>query len=254
MTDKKKSKEALKWETLQLRLSAFPVDPIIYKDFNWWEKLIDKEPDEIKSRPALGQLTEIGEYNNASLISSITPKQIDWIWGIKLNKRFESDDLPSLGKFPETLEVFVPLMQKWLKLLETLPINRLALGTILIYPVSNQVEGYDKLNYLLPGVDVDGKNSLDFFYQINRPRLSASGIPELNINRLSKWNVEKKILLGGPSPSEMSPYYETFDCRLELDINTMAEYSGDLTHEKLPIILKELIELSKEISEKGEIK
>ena len=49
--------------------------------------------------------------------------------------------------------------------------------------------GYRELGRFLPAVRLD-EDSSDFSYQINRPRRSTV-IPELSVNRLSKWSVGK---------------------------------------------------------------
>ncbi len=42
-------------------------------------------------------------------------------------------------------------------------------------------------------------------------------------------------------------------CRLELDINSAAEYSGTFAEETLAVLLEELTDLAKEISERGDV-
>src|SRR4029077_16583024 len=77
---------------------------------------------------------------------------------------------------------------RWIK--EMSPtISRLAFGAVLFQSAESHETGYELLKSYLPKLEVDSKGSFDFLYQINRPRLSMSGIPSLQINRLSKWAV-----------------------------------------------------------------
>ncbi len=100
--------------------------------------------------------------------------------------------------------------------------------------------------------------SSDFSYQINRPRISGSGIPDLKINRLSKWSVASWRLeewsLGPQTTVKTLEGQEAFSCRLELDINTAADFSGEITSQSLASIFAEQINLGAEIAEHGDIK
>ncbi len=246
--------EQIKWDTFQLRVSAFPIELINELDLKWWKEITGNEPEERNSRPAQGMTNELGIYNDKSLISSIMSNKIDLIQSITPEMQFVSDSFPTIGKFPETFDTFYPLIEKWLNLLKLFPINRIALGIILLSQVTNREEGYNILNNLLPDINIDSKNSSDFFYQINRPRQSNSGISNLFINRLSKWKVEKRVLVKRPAPEKIITRDESFYCNLELDINTVADYKNEISIDKTPTILKEFIDLGKEISEKGDIK
>jgi len=50
------------------------------------------------------------------------------------------------------------------------------------------------------------------------------------------------------------PLSEVHACRLELDINTSADYTGQFASQILPEIFMALIDLGKEIAERGDIK
>ena len=49
------------------------------------------------------------------------------------------------------------------------------------------------------------------------------------------------------------PSSDTFSCRLELDINTSADYKNDLPVDKLTDVFLELVDLAKEIALEGDI-
>jgi hypothetical protein len=133
-------------------------------------------------------------------------------------------------------------------------IQRLAFGAILNQSTASSQEGYEKLSKYLT-FDLD-KDSSEFLYQINRPRKSQNLNLDLIINRLSKWSVN---LLAGfiLSPNDMRQYSlkpAEFALSLELDINTAADFSGELQPEKLSEIFQELVNLGQEIANKGDIK
>jgi len=158
---------------------------------------------------------------------------------------------PTIGLFSDAIDSFSELMQSWLEIAP--PIQRLALGAVLRQNTVNAQEGYENLSkYLTFPLD---KDSSEFLYRINRPRKSQN-IADLLINRLSTWSVD---LLAGfvLSPNNPIPYSlhpAEFALSLELDINTSADFFGELTPEQLPEILQELVNLSQEIVKEGDIK
>jgi hypothetical protein len=164
-------------------------------------------------------------------------------------------EIPVLGPFIETLEVFLGLTNRWFELETCPPLVRLAFGAVLLQPVENQTQGYEILSTYLP-FQVDLEETSDFLYQINRRRESATGIADVKINRLAKWSVQKTsqgfvpiIPLG--QPQQLA---EFLACRLELDINTIAEFEGEFSREQLPRLFDELVALGKEIAEQGDIR
>jgi hypothetical protein len=146
-------------------------------------------------------------------------------------------------------------MSRWFEIDDLPSIARLAFGAIVLCPVEDHQTGYQRLNQYVP-VELDPVASSDFIYQINRRRDSNTGIPELVINRLSRWSVAHGTLtnfaLGPTGPIATSgPTY--FACRLQLDINTVPGSSTILPGQQIPRIFYELVELGEEIIEKGDI-
>lgn len=180
---------------------------------------------------------------------------MDWLYTADLRKI--ETGLPTVGSFPDAVSKFQQLMYRWLS--ECPPITRLAFGTILLQSVGSRIEGYERIAKHLPFVKLDGENSSEFAYQINRPRAS-NNINALQINRLSKWSVMAmqhirfEILVGQGTVAQQAPLGEGKSaCRLELDINTSPAFSGELPKEWVLPIFDELIALGKEIAERGDV-
>ena len=148
-------------------------------------------------------------------------------------------------------------MTRWFNSSGCPPIQRLAFGAVLLQPVDNQQKGYRQLAAYLPSLQLALEGATDFFYQINRARPSHSGVPNLKINRLSKWSVYSWAM----AEAEVSLAPETrfrvrqkgAACRLELDINTHPDFLGDLPQEQLSHIFEELLSLGQEIAREGDI-
>ena len=125
-----------------------------------------------------------------------------------------------------------------------------------LQPVKDLHTGYIEISKYLPDVKFISEGSSDFLFQISRPRVSISGIKGLRINRLTKWSVASinalQFSLSSP-PLKYREGLKSFACRLELDINTAQDFKGELNREQLPQIFKELVEIGKEISIKGDI-
>ncbi len=106
-------------------------------------------------------------------------------------------------------------------------------------------------------VVIDPDGSSDLFYQINRPRPSATPIEGLRINRLTKWSVQiaqRLTVTLGPDGVVARTIGEEQACRLELDINTAPTFSGMLPVEHLEQLLREMIDLGREIAQQGDVR
>ncbi len=237
-----------------LRLTAFPLPTTRLGETSWWNDLVGTQPERKVSRPRKEEYREEGPYKDRNLVLQVQLNRIDWNLLQIADKLKEPEALPSIGPFLDSLEVFVPLILRWLEMAP--PIQRLAFGAVLLVPVGDRQEGYQQISAYLPSVQLDPKRSGDFFYQINRPRPSTSGISGLTINRLSRWSVAsfKKVeYVIGPQSTQQFPGEETVASRIELDISTAADFQDELPRERLPAILKELVNLGEEIAHKGDI-
>ncbi|MDA2926834.1 hypothetical protein MYX78_06310 [Acidobacteria bacterium AH-259-G07] len=244
------------WESELLRLTAFPSPATRIVEPNWWERVVGEPAETRTSRPRerLG-LQEEGKLEDRYLVLTIQPDRIDWVLTPVVDRR-ETEEFLTMGPFLVTVEAFLNLMLSWLRLDDCPSLVRLAFGAVLLQPTNSLDRGYRKLLEYLPKVEIDLVGASNFFYQINRRRTSNSGIDGLDVNRLSKWSVQARQglrLAVGETLVKYKTQEKRFACRLELDINTAPEFEGELVQEKLPEIFQELVNLGREISEKGDI-
>lgn len=248
------AKEESLWKVGQVRLTAFPIAPLEYSLFNWWPELTGEKPENRRELPRNGKLTEEGNFTSKKLRLNIEPGRVDWFFESSDENASQSFELPTLGKWPEAIDEFSKLVKRWSKLNSLPKFRRLAFGAILSQPVNGLKEGYERLNEYLSAVQLDTGNSSDFFYQINRPRAKSTVLPEVSVNRLSKWSVSR-LESGFISLEQMLPPVKKktfFACRLELDISTAVDYAHEL--EKLEMLYDEFVDLAIEISQRGDIK
>jgi len=168
----------------------------------------------------------------------------------------EVAEIPSIGPLGEASESFLLAMSKWSEL-EGCPLaRRLAFGAILNQAVPSKEEGYRLIEHYLPNVDLDPVGSSDFYYQINRPRDSTTGISGLRINRLARWSILlqlRKVISFGPQGLSQASEPARHAARVELDINTGQDFGGTISREQLRLVLNELVSLAREIASRGDV-
>jgi hypothetical protein len=239
------------WQVESFRVTCFPSSTTKFSAENWWQDTIGEQPENTTVRVRDGFRQDDGHFNGRKVVLGVQPIRIDWLMVPN-----EEEGQVTIGSFEDSLASFLEMMARWFKISPAL--RRLALGTILALPVESRQTGYELLGNYLPNVKLDPIGTSDFLYQINRPRNSQVQISELQINRLTKWSVLQRGLVGFElSPNApvatLVPSSETFACRLELDINTSADYKNDLPSDKLTAVFNELVDLTKEIALKGDI-
>ena len=246
----------MSWQCERLRLTAFTNEVVSSDKQNWWKEVVSSDPDKTTDDHKSGSYIQIGEYEEGQLALGIQGKRIDWIYSVKIELDKNREIIPSIGNFDTSLEEFIKLTDKLLRL-DNLPIiNRLAFGASLFDPVKNHIVGYKNISKFLPSVKLSPKSS-DFSYRINRPRDSKIDIRGLRINRLTTWvvSVYRKIgLTGIAEVTGEQDINDLYALHLELDINTTADKIVKLPKKRLIEIRNELFEMGKEISIKGDIR
>ena len=238
------------WQAESLRITCFPSSATEFNAANWWQDVIGEQPENTVVRARDGFRQDEGHVNGRVIILGVQPNRIDWL--MRANQ--EVGEL-KISSFKDGLDSFLELISRWFKM--GLSLRRLAFGAVLDLPVDDRKSGYELIANYLPNVQLDPVGSSDFLYQINRTRNSRLDISDLEINRLSKWSVVKRGLTRFDILPEtrvsLFPSSETFSCRLELDINTSADYKNDIPSDKLADVFRELVEFAKEIALKGDI-
>lgn len=243
------------WQAQVLRLTAFAFQPDSSGPQEWWQTLRGEGPETVVAQPKRDLHQEEGPFQNGTLALKIERRRIDWVLAPRLDPTESTDDIPTLGPFPEALEPFHALTQRWFPLGPA--VERLAFGAVLLQPVGDHRSGYRLLGSYLHAVQMDPESS-EFQYRINRRRHSAS-VADLQINRLCTWScvrwegVRMALELGSLT-AERRPLGRGYACRLELDINTDPEFPGELPRGQLPKLFAELIDRGREIAARGDIK
>jgi len=246
---------SIPWLIEAIRLTSFPGQPISPNGQSWWSDVIGSAPDRKLIQPKSGELIEEGQFASGRLILRLTQPKIDWTL-VPLPDKQSEEMPPTIGNYPEMWQSFLPVTKAWVNLPNLPPIKRIAFGSVLLKPVETPKDGYTILSGLLHSIKLDPDAMVDFFYQINRPRVSASGVPDLAINRLSKWGVvgfQDSLISIGPEGIIQKLGPERYIVRIELDINTSQKYQKDLEQKVLPSIIDELLSMAHELVDRGDV-
>lgn len=245
------------WQVEGLRMTVF-LSPAAQVPAiqTWWENLVGEPPETQNTLPRQKVWREEGPFERGKLAVTVQlPRRIDWHYLATDDSGWGQQGLPTLGTFPEVITSFSQLMIRWFQSDACSSVQRLAFGSTLVQPVDNRQSGYQQIAAYLPHFSLNLEGASDFFLQINRPRPSTSGIPNLRVNRLSKWSVSMWTITEIPATPEMELRVRQGGalCRLELDINTAPDFPGDLPRERLSQIFEELVSLGQEIAREGDI-
>ena len=237
------------WLAVVLRITAFPrALEDIDKELTW-EALVGEAPESVEEQPRVKATVSKGQFLNGELIHAQYVDRVELVYSAKFDESIlASGEFPVIGPFETALADCEPLMVKWI---DGLPgVQRLAFGVVLRLPASNHNEAYQRLNGFLHSVNLE-PGWTDFLYQINKPRLSDTK-HDLVINRLMKWNAIKATSILSVSKGSVVTH-EKFACQLELDVNTHQDFQAEFTKDEIQGLFQELVKLTLEIQEKGDI-
>lgn len=242
------------WQVHVLRCTAFYTPDETFDISGWWAEVTGDLPETETKKLKDGISIEEGPFKDGKLILAKSPVAIDLRLQLPDKLPNEVNGIPTIGSFEELYPQFVSLVKK-LFCVTTFPlVKRLAFGSVINLPSTDQQEGYGQLSNYIKNVTIDPVKSRDFRYQINHRRTSKTGINGLEINRLNTWSVASYHTIVSPIPKiEMTTTETRYACRLEIDINTCQEFQNKLPKEKLGEIFDELVNMGKEIISQGDI-
>ncbi len=249
-----------KWQALRLRLTTFLRAEAEVDANSIWDTVIGGVPDEEQRRPREGLFQQVGRLADLTALMRVAHPRVDFF----LQPTIQNLGTPSTASdwqtlsFQDALQTLSEMASRWFS--NDLQVARIAFGATLVRPASDMQDAHKRLSEYLSNVTIDLEKSLDFFYQINRRRESTV-VPQLGINRLSKWSVATQATGSFAVQSDQNaietvlsaPVTQAFAGSLELDINTVATTYLSLPQEQLSALFDELVTLGKEIAQKGDV-
>jgi hypothetical protein len=247
-----------RWEAGQIELVVFPVDWQFALGQDWWRQITGTECESIRRQ---NERVDAGMFRGVHLRFSVNPVRTSWSVSphVQLTMEDGITGPPTIGSFVDAIAWFVPLMNAWIR--ESCPdAIRFGFTATLLQFADSREEIYRLLNAYLSKVEVDPA-SKEFQFRINRPRMSKSGIPGLEINRLSTWSsvlmtirMDVRSVTAQPNAGPRHSMHRDFQaCMLNLDINSSQDFNAPLPRENREALWSELVELAREVAEKGDI-
>ena len=243
------------WKVESLRCTAFTIQDSSLDPSNRWTDIIGEHPGQVTTKPLEGTYNAQGSGLGGILQLTIQPIRIQWTLGPNPpDDQGESWQIPTVGGIDRISE-FLKVVKRWLEIAPKL--SRLAFGAVLLDIVDDTQTGYDRLDDLLPNVDVDSSAMRDFLYQVNRCR-SSDAVEGVQINRLSKWSVAAVSpmtiqIQGGQQVLQKFVGEPISAVRLEMDINNVPKPEHEFDNDSAIRIFDELTTLGLEISASGDV-
>lgn len=236
------------WNLESIRLSVFLKESPSFEP-DWWRQVIGKEPEVSTNKRQLGQYIDEGTSDHwriALNISSLNQNRVDWIV-------YPSEEaligFSHIGQYTEQSELFFNKLEKWLADICPSAV-RIALGAVLIHECSDRKASYQLLELLLPIIAFEPDNWSDFSFQVNK-KATSTVISNLEINQITKWDAIRMRQIRFDQADNTSEQVDFHACRLELDINTAAENTTEITNTFIPKVAKELLQLANRYVTKG---
>lgn len=240
------------WFVQQLRFSAFSPSATPELLSNIWPLISVNSPESDESRPREGfrrMAAPEGEFvleivtqpGRFDIVESAAPT----LAGIQPIIHFGQAE-PQLTAFSTRVHSLFDGLGDSIKL------QRLALGIVLVRPVANRETAYQELGKLL-SINLDPGRSRDFLFQINYPEVFNYNKGSIELNRLSRWSAMRsqhfmlqvaQNAAGEPVPARTElAVGETF-IRCEIDNSSAAENFETLSRDSWQTIFDKLIELA----------
>jgi len=235
------------WFLANARLTFFVI-PEAQIVSTLWQDTLGEEPENSAFQRASLTRTANGPFAEGRLDLLTQPMRVDWVYQ---GAESEGNSPPMLGTFPAAADPILDIGRRCQAGGSFPSTYRIALGFVLISPTPDRDTGYRELKEYIDGVP-DAPDAADFQYQVNRPRPSGA-IAGLLVNRLSKWSVGGyrmvAVSLGEARNPMVTPLQ--YHLRLELDINTAADFQGLIPRDRIQGVIEDLFRGAQEIYERG---
>lgn len=237
------------WRTESLRATAFLDDP--EADAAGWEDLTGSLPETRTEEPGRGRRVEQGPFfHDARLVLERVGPQLNLSVARPLNAPDRAPTLVTIPTFEDGIDELRSVANPWL--LGLPDVRRLAFGAVLTLPAETREDGYRHIDRYLPAVKVD-QASRDFLYRINRRREVIFAGERILVNRLSTWSVGGLTELSVSERVQMHLGSTRYFGRLQLDVNTAPEWKEIPKGTERLELFELLIQLAKEIAQKGDV-
>lgn len=217
-----------------------------------------RAPDQREEQLRIGAVREAGPVADGlgNLELRLSPGRADWLLGPSIPPDVQVTAIPNLGDVESALARFGELV--FARAAAAYEAPRFALGVIVMQPAESKEASYAELGKLVPQMRDYLGGASDFVYQINRPRRSRV-FPEMMLNRLTRWSsvsltgVQVFVALTPEGQVTRRPERPILATRVEMDVNTAADWPTPIPRDVREPLLRELLGLSLEIVSRGDV-
>jgi hypothetical protein len=236
----------------QLRLTVFLKTQGVIPVEDWWQAAVGEPPENTQQNRTKGINSAVGQIENTQLAVVQVPGRVDWTWEPLPNPLDNQESIPGLGIYDVVVSQFRGVLGKWVP--GCPESTRVAFGARLMLPMPDRLTAYSELGKYL-NFDIEGEDTSDFLYQINRRRNIRVGSKDVVVNRLCKWSsgailISRFQLLAG---SQTLPTTNLYFVNLQIDINSAPEFSGIFLYQDILPTLDQFAGLGAEIAREGDI-
>ena len=237
-----------------LRASVFSSALLDYRQVpvdEWWRRVAGVNAEQVSRNAQSASAVAEGPFDKGRLAVVGLPGRVDWQL---LPVAARAPEWPTVGEWPNYIPHFVEPVKAWLR--EFGVANRVAFGAVVIAIVQTRDEAYHAVEAGLSDLKlkVGSSEVSDFLLQFNKPVPSRHGPQGMVLNRLARWSaaVLKPVTLQlsiGTNPPMIAPMPEASQtelhaARIELDFNTMPDWSGQLASEQAAELFDELVRVA----------
>lgn len=136
------------------------------------------------------------------------------------------------------------------------PLRRIAIGALLAQHTSDNDESYGRLANILPRLNLVPGQTSDLIYRINRPRDSKCQ-EGLKLNKLATWSAAVfrafQVVGDARQTGNFGMVAESYEIRLEFDVNTSGERTESIPVENIECIFNELMQIATDLATNGDV-
>jgi len=240
---------SIDWQIESIRVTAF-VNGQLNPDMleTWIGEVSENSPSQISKTPS----SFIGVSRSAAgfLRTNWNANRLD----VTLSSE-QPQSSQTIAPISEATALFSRFVDRIPEIGELAPVDRLALGLILIFQVPSESEGLEILSSSIVSLNLP-RSARDFLYRVNHPYKSLT-VDGLKLNRLATWSVGQVQLIQVLINPDGSQVQQTISeaptaIRLELDINTDKAIQLGANLELLRNLLNELKTIAVNVAIGGE--
>ncbi len=231
------------WRAESVRVTFFPREKLPSGiDLS---SILDLIPERVSNFPGQGIRQEAAPFGRGQMFFSEAQGRLDIVYGTSQQQTPEAP-LVYVGPLKEAFDHFGPLARAAAS--KVPPFTRMAVGSIGLYPTTDQVQTAELFLKHLPNLPVRPTSDSELYWALNRQRPAKSLLGRLNC--IWKWQAHVNQLVatfvpfGAFSQSSASSFPSqvvlSHYARVEIDVNTLSDTDEIVSDDRRLAVFDEL--------------